>query len=235
MVMTEQFYGTRKPVAEKFMRCFVQATKAFIADPALASKYVRETIFKGQITLDDFEDAIGECAVFLRHHARAHPGHDRHHGQNRGRAHAPAARGARLGAHRAAGGGEEKPERELRRTANEELTWKNGTGANWQSAWWCRCWRTPDLAMGGERRPGQPASAAGAAGRRAQMGGIPAAAADASRSRAAPAGGPGLFRASWWSTPSPACTGWWSASPSAAPWRCPWAWRWGPVRACMPG
>jgi len=61
MVMTEQFYGTRKPAAEKFMRCFVQATKAFIADPALASKYVRETMFKGQITLDDFEDAIGNA------------------------------------------------------------------------------------------------------------------------------------------------------------------------------
>ena len=61
LVMTEQFYGTRKPVAEKFMRCFVQATKTFIADPALASKYVRETIFKGQISLDDFEDAIGNA------------------------------------------------------------------------------------------------------------------------------------------------------------------------------
>jgi NitT/TauT family transport system substrate-binding protein len=61
MVMTEQFYGKRKPAAEKFMRCFVQATKAFIDDKALASKYVRETIFKGQISLDDFEDAIGNA------------------------------------------------------------------------------------------------------------------------------------------------------------------------------
>jgi NitT/TauT family transport system substrate-binding protein len=60
-VMTEQFYGTRKPAAEKFMRCFVQATETFIADPALASKYVRGTLFKGQITLDDFEDAIGNA------------------------------------------------------------------------------------------------------------------------------------------------------------------------------
>jgi len=58
MVMTEQFYQTRKPVAEKFMRCFVQATKAFIDDKALASKYVREVIFKGQISADDFDDAI---------------------------------------------------------------------------------------------------------------------------------------------------------------------------------
>ena len=58
MVMTEQFYQSRKPVAEKFMRCFVQATKSFIDDKALASKYVREVVFKGQISADDFDDAI---------------------------------------------------------------------------------------------------------------------------------------------------------------------------------
>jgi len=58
MVMTEQFYRGRKPVAEKFMRCFVQATKSFIDDKALASKYVRDVVFKGQISADDFDDAI---------------------------------------------------------------------------------------------------------------------------------------------------------------------------------
>jgi len=58
MVMTEQFYQGRKPVAEKFMRCFVQATKSFIDDKALASKYVRDVVFKGQISADDFDDAI---------------------------------------------------------------------------------------------------------------------------------------------------------------------------------
>jgi NitT/TauT family transport system substrate-binding protein len=58
MVMTEKFYGTRHAVAEKFMRCFVMATNAFIKDPALAEKYVREVVFKGQITKDDFDDAI---------------------------------------------------------------------------------------------------------------------------------------------------------------------------------
>lgn len=57
LVMTEQFYA-RRPVAEKFMRCFVQATKAFIDDPALAEQYVRHSVFKGQITKDDFVDAI---------------------------------------------------------------------------------------------------------------------------------------------------------------------------------
>jgi NitT/TauT family transport system substrate-binding protein len=58
LVMTEQFYA-RRPVAEKFMRCFVQATRAFIDDPALAERYVRHSVFKGQITKDDFVDAIG--------------------------------------------------------------------------------------------------------------------------------------------------------------------------------
>jgi len=59
MVMTEKFYKERRPVAEKFMRCFVEATKTFIDQPAVAEKYVRETVFKGQITSDDFQDAIG--------------------------------------------------------------------------------------------------------------------------------------------------------------------------------
>jgi NitT/TauT family transport system substrate-binding protein len=58
MVMTESFYSTRRPVAEKFMRCFVQATSTFIKDPALAEKYVRDVVFKGQITSDDFRDAM---------------------------------------------------------------------------------------------------------------------------------------------------------------------------------
>jgi NitT/TauT family transport system substrate-binding protein len=58
LVMTEQFYNNRRPVAEKFMRCFVQATSAFINDRALAEQYVRQIVFKGQITKDDFDDAI---------------------------------------------------------------------------------------------------------------------------------------------------------------------------------
>jgi NitT/TauT family transport system substrate-binding protein len=59
MVMTETFYTNRRPVAEKFMRCFVQATSTFLRDRALAEKYVRDVVFKGQLTQDDFVDAIG--------------------------------------------------------------------------------------------------------------------------------------------------------------------------------
>jgi len=58
MVMSEKFYKERRATAAKFMSCFVQATKLFIDNQAVAEKYVREVIFKNQITKDDFEDAI---------------------------------------------------------------------------------------------------------------------------------------------------------------------------------
>ena len=59
MVMTEKFYKEKRAVAEKFMQCFVMATQTFLDNRALAEKYVRETVFKGQISKDDFDDAIG--------------------------------------------------------------------------------------------------------------------------------------------------------------------------------
>ena len=58
LVMSEKFYKERRPVAAKFMTCFVQATKLFIDNQSVAEKYVREVIFKNQITKDDFTDAI---------------------------------------------------------------------------------------------------------------------------------------------------------------------------------
>jgi NitT/TauT family transport system substrate-binding protein len=59
MVMTEKFYTTRRPLAEKFMRCFVESTRSFLDNPALAEKYVREVVFKGQLTREDYNDALG--------------------------------------------------------------------------------------------------------------------------------------------------------------------------------
>jgi NitT/TauT family transport system substrate-binding protein len=59
LVMTEKFYKDSRPQAEKFMRCFVEATKTFIDNKSLAEKYVTQTVFKGQITGEDFQDAIG--------------------------------------------------------------------------------------------------------------------------------------------------------------------------------
>lgn len=58
LVMSEKFYKEKRAVASKFMNCFVQATKLFIDNKAAAEKYVRESMFKNQITKDDFEDAI---------------------------------------------------------------------------------------------------------------------------------------------------------------------------------
>ena len=59
LVMTEKFYKENRATAEKFMRCFVMATKTFIDNKSVAEKYVTETLFKGQISKEDFNDAIG--------------------------------------------------------------------------------------------------------------------------------------------------------------------------------
>ena len=58
MVMTEKFYREQRPLAEKFMRCFVEATRTFIEQPAVAERYVRERMFKSQISAADFRDAL---------------------------------------------------------------------------------------------------------------------------------------------------------------------------------
>jgi len=61
LVMTEKFYKEKPALAQKLMNCFVMATKMFIDDPKLASKYVRETLFKGQVSEADFDAAIGNA------------------------------------------------------------------------------------------------------------------------------------------------------------------------------
>ncbi|WP_413580800.1 ABC transporter substrate-binding protein [Bdellovibrio sp. HCB288] len=59
LVMTEKMYNEKKDVAERFMKCFVEATKLFMDKPEIAEKFVVEKVFKGQITPQDFKDAIG--------------------------------------------------------------------------------------------------------------------------------------------------------------------------------
>ncbi|MNL09840.1 putative aliphatic sulfonates-binding protein precursor [compost metagenome] len=59
LVMTEKMYNTQRPIAERFMKCFVEATKTFIEKPDVAQKFVVSKMFKGQITDQDFKDAIG--------------------------------------------------------------------------------------------------------------------------------------------------------------------------------
>jgi NitT/TauT family transport system substrate-binding protein len=51
-------YKEKRGVAERVLKCFVEATKTFIDNPKLAEKYVRETMFKNQITSGDYQDAI---------------------------------------------------------------------------------------------------------------------------------------------------------------------------------
>jgi NitT/TauT family transport system substrate-binding protein len=58
LVMTEKLYGNRD-LALRVMKCFVDSTMRFIKHPDLAEKYVKEVIFKNQITSQDFQDAIG--------------------------------------------------------------------------------------------------------------------------------------------------------------------------------
>lgn len=59
LVLTEKLYREKRDVAQRVLKCFVEATKKFIDDPRFAEKYVREQMFKGQITAEEYQDAIG--------------------------------------------------------------------------------------------------------------------------------------------------------------------------------
>ena len=62
LVMTEKMYREKPDVALRVMKCFVEATQTFLARPELASKYVRENIFKGQISEQEYRDAMSNAA-----------------------------------------------------------------------------------------------------------------------------------------------------------------------------
>ncbi|HYA37659.1 MAG TPA: ABC transporter substrate-binding protein [Candidatus Methylomirabilis sp.] len=62
LVMTEKMYNERRDVAERFLRVFVEATRTFIENTVLAEKYVRESLFKGQITPQDYQDAMSNAS-----------------------------------------------------------------------------------------------------------------------------------------------------------------------------
>lgn len=62
LVMTEKMYNERRDVALRLMKVFVEATKYFIDNPAVAEKYVRENMFKGQITSQDYQDALSNAS-----------------------------------------------------------------------------------------------------------------------------------------------------------------------------
>ncbi len=62
LVMTEKMYKDNPDVASRVLRCFVDATKTFLHDPALAEKYIRENVFKGQLTHEEYIDAMSNAA-----------------------------------------------------------------------------------------------------------------------------------------------------------------------------
>ena len=62
LIMTEKMYDTRRDVAARVLKCFVEATRTFLTQPALAEKYVRENVFKGQLTAEEYRDAMSNAA-----------------------------------------------------------------------------------------------------------------------------------------------------------------------------
>ncbi len=62
LVMTEKLYRERPDVALRTMKCFVDATRHFLDHPQEAERYVREAMFKGQLTHQEYADAMGNAA-----------------------------------------------------------------------------------------------------------------------------------------------------------------------------
>jgi NitT/TauT family transport system substrate-binding protein len=62
MVMTERLHREKPDVARRVLECFVDATRHFLQNPEVAERYVREQMFKGQISADDYQDAMSNAA-----------------------------------------------------------------------------------------------------------------------------------------------------------------------------
>ncbi len=62
LVISEKLYREKPDVAQRLIACFVEATATFLSKPTLAMSYVRDQMFKGQISEDDYKDAMGNAA-----------------------------------------------------------------------------------------------------------------------------------------------------------------------------
>jgi NitT/TauT family transport system substrate-binding protein len=62
LVMTEKMYKEKPEVAQKVVDLLVEATVAFQKDPALAEKYVRENLFKGSLSVEEYRAAMENAA-----------------------------------------------------------------------------------------------------------------------------------------------------------------------------
>jgi NitT/TauT family transport system substrate-binding protein len=61
LVMTEKLYA-RRDVAERVLKCFADATRYFLDHPDVAEKYVRQSMFKGQLTHQEYKDAMDNAS-----------------------------------------------------------------------------------------------------------------------------------------------------------------------------
>jgi NitT/TauT family transport system substrate-binding protein len=59
--ITEKLYKERPDVAYRFVKLFLDATLQFQRDHALAEKYVRESVFKNQLSSEDYRDAMANA------------------------------------------------------------------------------------------------------------------------------------------------------------------------------
>jgi NitT/TauT family transport system substrate-binding protein len=57
LLMTEKFYDEEHTTAAKFVECFLRAMQTFTDKPDVAQRYIRQIIFKGQLSETDFHDA----------------------------------------------------------------------------------------------------------------------------------------------------------------------------------
>jgi NitT/TauT family transport system substrate-binding protein len=62
LVMTEKMYDDKSGVAGRVLKCFAEATQTFLKNPALAEKYIRDNVFKGQLTHEEYVDAMSNAA-----------------------------------------------------------------------------------------------------------------------------------------------------------------------------
>ena len=62
LVMTEKMYNEKRDVAERVLKLFVKATETFKNNPSLAEKYVREQLFKNQLSAQDYKDAMSNAS-----------------------------------------------------------------------------------------------------------------------------------------------------------------------------
>jgi NitT/TauT family transport system substrate-binding protein len=62
LVMTEKLYKEKPDVALRILQCFVAATKKFLDDPKSAETYVREQMFKGALSHEDFMGAMSNAS-----------------------------------------------------------------------------------------------------------------------------------------------------------------------------